>query len=108
MKCSKASRIWLAELGLAAFPWRIDGFRVECANETADMQALSTSDVEALQWAHDLVASRMRFDSRAAASARDWQAANLGVMRYEDMIDDGPDKAARVAQLRETAPYLKL
>ena len=103
----KGEPIWLAELGLGAFPWRIDGFRVECANETADMQALSTSDVEALRWAHN-ISSHMRDFRDAVTHGRDWQAANLGVMRYEDMLDEGPDKAERVAQLRESAPYLKL
>ena len=30
------------------------------------------------------------------------------MMRYEDMIEDETDKAARVADLVEAAPYMRL
>jgi hypothetical protein len=51
----------------------------------------------------------MTFDERTAAThARDWQAAQLGLMRYEDMLDDGPGKAERVAELRASASFMRL
>ena len=103
----KGEPIWLAELGVPSFPWRLDGFRVEkCTNETADMRALSESNVKALRRAHTF-SSQMSFGFRTAIThGRDWQAANLGTMKYEDMIDEGPNKAEKVAYLREAAPPL--
>jgi hypothetical protein len=51
----------------------------------------------------------MSFNERTAAThGPDWQAADLDMMQYEDMLDDGPDKAERVAYLREAAPFLRL
>lgn len=51
----------------------------------------------------------MTFSQRTAAThGPDWQAAELGMMRYEDMIDDGPNKEALIEYLNGTAKYMRL
>jgi hypothetical protein len=37
-----------------------------------------------------------------------WQAARLGTMLYEDMLEDTPDKADRIAYLEQAAPFMRL
>jgi hypothetical protein len=51
----------------------------------------------------------MTFNERTAIThGPDWQAAELGWMKYEDMIEDSPTKEETVAFLRETGRFLKL
>jgi len=108
---AKAEPLWLAELDLDDLPWTLRGhqlYRNPSWNEAPNMRALSPTDRETLgkgcQRAHV-----MTFDERTAAThARDWQAAQLGLMRYEDMLDDGPGKAERVAELRASASFMRL
>jgi hypothetical protein len=38
----------------------------------------------------------------------DWQAANGGEMRYEDMIEAGEDVAAKIEFIRDTARHIRL
>jgi hypothetical protein len=106
---AKGEAIWLAELGEDAYPWRLDGFWVRrVANEGPNLDVLSESDLEALEHGFELSCS-MNFTERTAAThGPDWQAASLGRMRYEDMLDDTPDKAERIAYLREAAPRMRL
>lgn len=105
----KSEPLWLAELNLNSFPWVLDGFHVrKSSNECADTEVLSKSDMDALLYGHGL-SSQMSFSNRTAAThGADWQAANLGIMKYEDMLEDGPDKAEKIAYLREAAPHMKL
>lgn len=106
---AKGEPLWLAELGRSRMPWRTEGYRLHLeSNEDPDMDVLSESDVSVLERA--LVLSLgMNFDSRTAAThGRDWQRANLGLMFYEDMLDDGPQKAERIAYLREAGPVMRL
>lgn len=106
---TKCEPLWLAELNLDRFPWELDGYRLKLiSNEEPDLSALSESDLDALT--SGLEKSRaMTFTSRTAAThGSDWQGADLGVMAYEDMIEDGPQKSDRVAILRETSRFMKL
>lgn len=107
---AKGEPLWLAELGIDRTPWRTDGFRLSAeSNSAPDMDVFSDTDVAALE--HGFRKSlEMTFDARTAAThGRDWQAANLGTMAYEDMIEDGaPGKAQLVAYLREAAPIIRL
>ena len=105
----KGESLWLAELGIDAMPWMLNGYRVQKnGNETADTDVLSSSDIEALKWGHN-ISSHMSFDFRTSVThGPDWQAANLGTMRYEDMIEEGPEKADFVEYLTETGPHMKL
>lgn len=106
----KGEPYWLAELRLDAFPWRLEGRRLVCTdNRGADLGELSESAAEHLR-AGAARSLAMTFDERTAAThGPDWQAANLGMMRYEDMIDDTtPDKPEIVAYLRANGRYMRL
>jgi uncharacterized phage-associated protein len=106
---AKGEPIWLAELDATRYPWRLDGFQLFLeANSDPDLDVFSESDLEELNAA--FTASRsMTFNERTSAThGPDWQAADLGFMRYEDMIDDSPKKAEIVEQLRETAQFVRL
>lgn len=106
---AKGEALWLAELEADWYPWRLEGFRLRpTGNQAPDLEVLSQSDLEALQ--HGFQKSRtLTFNARTAAThGPDWQAAELGLMRYEDMLEDSADKAKRVAYLREAAPYIRL
>lgn len=106
---AKGEPLWLAELGLERMPWRTMGYHLRLeTNEEPDLDILSESDLEALK--SGFTTSRlMTFDSRTAAThGPDWQRANLGLMFYEDMLEDGPHKAEKIAYLREAGPVMRL
>lgn len=106
---AKGEAIWLAELGLDRFPWRLDGFKLRLEdNQPEDRSVFSQSDTEAFEagLARSLA---MSFNDRTAAThGRDWQAAELGWMRYEDMLDDTDDKPEIIQYLRESARFVRL
>lgn len=106
---AKGENLWLAELGLDEFPWRLTGYRLHPAGaRQVDTSALSASDQRHLSSGLER-ALALSFDERTAAThGPDWQAAELGIMRYEDMIEDRPDKAAMVDMLREKARFMRL
>ena len=106
---AKGEPIWLAELNANHYPWRLDGFRLSLTeNAEPDLDVLSEFDLEELQLA--FAQSRlMNFNERTAAThGPDWQAADLGYMRYEDMIDESPRKPEMVEYLRETSRFIRL
>jgi len=106
---AKGEALWLAELGTDRFPWRLIGYHLgRSGNEMEDRSSLSDSDQEF--FANGLRRSLdLNFSNRTAAThGPDWQRAELGYMRYEDMIDDGPDKEAIIEYLRENARFMHL
>ncbi len=106
---AKCEPLWLAELGSDKYPWQLDGYKLSLTDNTEpDLDVLSESDIKAI--AHGFERSRsMTLNERTAAThGSDWKAANLGRMRYEDMLDESPEKARRVADLRELAPHIRL
>lgn len=106
---TKGEAYWLAELQAEQYPWVLRGFRLRVeGNEDVDLSVLSESDLEALELGFKR-SREMTFDERTEAThGPDWQAARLGVMAYEDMLDETPDKAEKVAYLREAAPFIRL
>lgn len=106
---AKGEALWLAEVGADRYPWRLGGFRLILEdNADPDLSVLSDSDREAL-FDGFRQSSGMTFNERTAAThGPDWQAADLGLMRYEDMLEDRPDKAERVAYLREAGRFMRL
>lgn len=106
---AKGEALWLAELGADRYPWRLSGFRLALEDNTEpELAVLSETDREAL-FDGFRQSERMTFSQRTAAThGPDWQAADLGLMRYEDMIDDSPEKPERVAYLRESARFMRL
>lgn len=106
---AKGEALWLAEMGIDHMPWRLDGYRLHLqSNETVDLAELSESDKECLREGIEQ-SFGMGFTERTAAThGPDWQAANLGIMKYEDMLDETPDKPAIIADMQETSRYIRL
>jgi hypothetical protein len=106
---AKGEALWLAELDVDRLPWQLDGYRLRLvSNEEPDFSVLSESDREALASGFRK-SCEMTFNERTAAThGSDWQAADLGIMRYEDMLEDGPHKDEHVAYLREASRYVRL
>lgn len=105
----QGSPLYLAELGAERYPWVLQGYMLKISdNEDPDMSVMSESDMESLEYGYKLSRS-MTFNERTAAThGADWQAAKLGIMKYEDMIVESPVKAKKVAYLREAAPFMRL
>ena len=106
---AKGEALWLAELGLERFPWKLEGYRLLRGDNTEeDRSSLSETDSEYFAEALSRSLS-LNFSERTALThGADWQKAELGLMSYEDMLDDGPDKDEVVEYLRENARFLKL
>ncbi|KCZ60833.1 type II toxin-antitoxin system antitoxin SocA domain-containing protein [Hyphomonas chukchiensis] len=110
---AKGESYWLAELQVDSLPWRLDGYKLHLADTQTnscapDLGALSKTDIDEIQSALQLACS-LSFDARTRAThGDDWQRAELGIMQYEDMIPESPNKGELVAYLRETAHNLRL
>lgn len=106
---AKSEPLWLAELGVDQFPWQLHGYRLALTrNDNPDLSVLSETDMDELAPGLEKSAS-LTFSARTDAThGPDWQLAQLGWMRYEDMLDDTPDKNHKIAYLRETARTLRL
>ncbi len=105
----KGDPLWLAELGVDELPWKLQGYRLKLtANEPEDRAVFSKSDEDCFE-AGLRRSVAMNFSERTAAThGPDWQKAALGMMLYEDMIDDGPDKQAMIEDLRESSRFMRL
>lgn len=105
----KGEPLWLFELGTKKYPWSLEGHHLRRVdNEEPDLSELSETDLHALKSAFNKCVN-MTFSERTAAThGPDWQAADLGWMDYEDMIEESPNKKEKVAILRETGRFLKL
>lgn len=96
----KGEPIWLAELDRERVPWNLEGYRITSSTNEAweEPRVLSKSDLQALEAAFSRARS-MTFDERTAAShGPDWQKAELGWMRYEDMIDEDNPRRAEILE----------
>jgi hypothetical protein len=105
----KGEIIWIIESGVSSFPWRLEGHQLRIAdNGNVDLGSLSETDREHLT-AGFKKSLEMTFNERTAAThGPDWQKADLGIMKYEDMIEEGPEKASLVAYLEANARYMRL
>lgn len=106
---AKGEPLWLAETGSEQFPWELSGYHLRLTgNELPDRSTLSDSDAE--HFAAALKKSLgMDFNERTAAThGPDWQAADLGIMRYEDMLDDSDEKEEIIEYLRESGRFMRL
>lgn len=105
----KGESLWLQELGITGTPWRLDGFRIQrVSNSSTNLDLLGESESEHFLSAFDR-SRRMTFTERTAVThGPDWQAANLGIMRYEDMVDPGPDRGGIIEFMQETARHTRL
>ena len=104
----KGESIWLAELGTDRYPWALEGYKIRLiGNADPDLDCLSETDIECL----DLGFTKsmgLTFNERTAAThGADWQAAELGMIRYEDMLDE--DKRENMVPfLRDNARLMRL
>jgi hypothetical protein len=106
---AKGEALWLAELGIDRYPWELRGYHVVLlGNDEPNTEALSPSDLKSLR--HGFQKSLgMNFNERTAAThGPDWQAAELGFMKYEDMIEDSPKKHEIVAYLKENSKHIRI
>jgi len=105
----KGEGLWLWEVQRPETPWRMNGYKLQrIANGEPDMGSFAQSEIEHFERGfHTSIG--MNFTARTAAThGRDWQAANGGIMRYEDMIDDGPDRDEIIRTIQETSAHIKL
>lgn len=107
---AKGEALWLAEMGAEQTPWCLRGYRLARADNQnlEDRTALSESEQECFE--NGLQRSlQMNFNERTDAThGPDWQRANLGIMRYEDMIDEGPNRDSIIEYLQENARFMKI
>lgn len=105
----KAEPLRIAEANIDSLPWQLIGRSIRLVgNSNPDLSPLSEGDIGALKAAYEKSIG-MNFTERTAAThGLDWQKANLGVMRYEDMIHDSDRKAEAVAYLQEMGRSLRL
>lgn len=97
------------QLGMPQLPFRIvDGYAVKPTRDP-DLQKLSESDIEALEWAWEKY-GRYSFDRLTRVSHEDPAYANAEgqAMRYEDFIEPGDDRQERIDDLRAEARRLVL
>jgi hypothetical protein len=105
----KGEPLWLWEADVDRFPWKL-GPRGVIAPEqglpSPNMGVFSKSDLRHLAAGFER-ASHMTFDQRTREThGSDWQRANLGIMDNADMIDEGPDRAERIEEIRDIASRL--
>lgn len=106
---AKGEAYWLAEMRQNRYPWTMDGFHLHLeSNAPVDTDALSPSDMEALEFGMAKSCSMTFNDRTAATHGPDWQAADLGTMRYEDMIEESPNKQEIVNYLRENSTKIRM
>lgn len=105
----KQEPIYLPELDREAYPWTLRGYRMfRTTDEHCAEEHLSPSDMRCLEEGFRQSVA-MTFNERTAAThGPDWQKAELGLMDYADMLEEAPDKAERVEELRIMAPRLAL
>jgi hypothetical protein len=102
--------IYLADVGIAQLPWRLDGDTFIMVRDLPpNLRCLSISDQNAISEASSLIKEKTTLrDLRNTVKGADWHAARLGVMRYEDMVNEGPDKEAIVDDLKGISVYVML
>jgi hypothetical protein len=106
---AKGEPMWLAELQRDSFPWRLEGYHLrKTGSDRADTSVLSDSDLQVLEAALQKSLSMTFTERTAATHGPDWQAADMGIMRYEDMIADKPDKAEVISDLQKVGRLLRL
>ncbi len=102
----KSEPIWRWETGRDAFPWRVRGRgQIKGSDKLPqpNLGAFSESDLEHLE-AGFARARSMTFEERTREThGPDWQKANLGIIDYADMIEDGPDRDEKIEELRGIA-----
>lgn len=104
----KGENLWLSELEVEAMAWHLEGYKIKGQQSNAPLERLSESEEEHFQEGFEK-SRAMSFTARTSAThGADWQAANGGVIRYEDMIEDSEIKPDLVKYIKETARHTRL
>jgi hypothetical protein len=106
----KGESLWLWEVGFPSLPWDLRGKDIVFNGSNAPLETDEFSEIELEHLEAALEKSRgMSFTERTAAThGADWQKANGGIMHYEDMLNDTPQKPQIIAYMRETASRVRL
>lgn len=110
----KCEPYWVAELSdhEPPCPWKLDWATVKrrksfpTGNDVTEL--LSANDIKSLEAALKKSVAMTFTERTAATHGEDWQKANLGIIDYEDMIEDTPQKEKLVETLRDTGRFLRL
>ncbi|WHA41972.1 Panacea domain-containing protein [Agrobacterium larrymoorei] len=107
---AKGEALWLAEMNKENMPWELRGYRLARADNQCreDRNVLSDSEKECFSLGLTQSLGMTFNDRTEATHGSDWQKANLGFMRYEDMLDEGPDKSEIIHYLEENARFMKI
>lgn len=105
----KGEALWKAELGVEKFPWELNGYRLRCiGNSDPDLDVFSDIEIGHLERGLSESLSMSFTERTEATHGPDWQRAELGLMRYEDMLEDGPRKQDIISHLEANAKYMRL
>lgn len=105
----KGEGLYMWELKTSETPWQIEGYQLSMRiNSVPDMTGFSESEMSHLTEGFNRSKS-MTFTARTAAThGYDWQKANGGIMRYEDMIDESDNKERIIHHIRDNASHTRL
>lgn len=105
----KGEGLWLFEVGKAETPWKLEGYELRPdKNDDLDMSVFSKSELNHLEAGFSRSTS-MNFTARTAAThGPDWQAADGGMMRYEDMVEASEQREQIVEWIRDNASHVRL
>jgi hypothetical protein len=105
----KGEVLWKAEIGVSQFPWELDGYRLHIkGNERPNIDKLSDTNFEHLTMGFKKSVSMTFTERTDVTHGLDWQRADLGTMRYEDMLEDAPDKNEIIENLEANSKYMRL
>jgi uncharacterized phage-associated protein len=106
----KGESLRLSELKIDDVPWRLSGYNIHYTDKIkeSNLDRFTESELVHLQEAFDK-SRGMNFTQRTAVThGPDWQRANGGVMRYEDMLEESAHKSLVIKELAATSRYMIL
>jgi len=105
----KGEQLWMEEIGIPGTPWDLNGYNISPRHPAPQsMDRFADSELRHLDEGIAL-SSKLNFNARTAAThGPDWQAAAGGTMKYEDMLENGPDKVAIAQYINETSRRTRL
>lgn len=106
----KQEPYWLSEIGADSYPWITQGYHVRrFTDEDVEMDEFSKQDFDSLEQGFQKSAGLSFSERTRETHGRDWVKANLGMMRYEDMLDDDtPDRESIIDELDRIGSKLAL
>jgi uncharacterized phage-associated protein len=105
----KGEPLWLAEVAHPSYLWQLNGFKLNrISDEKPNYDDMSQTNLACLNEALTLSKS-LTFNQRTELTHQaDWANANLGIMSYEDMLEENDEKSFIISNLQETARFMRL